>query len=420
MKIALGMLPELGHLVPTLSLAKNLRAAGHEVVYLGVPDFEGWILERGFGFVPVFETVFPRGTLTENRAETAEALAARFAAYGEYLLGGALESRLREASPDLVLADTLNDFLMVSAWSLDIPCLRLSTSLPQGWAPGVPPLSSPLPYDASPEGLARSEGAWGALLGSRTDQSSYHAIKLALLVHRYGYPLDRIDRRGSFELELPEFPEIVLGPSRLDFPRPPSDRRIYAESLWLDRPEVRFPWELLDGRPLVYVGGGSQAHRRQETLALGGLAAEVAAAMPDYQFVAAMPEGGPGETARPPNLIEVRFAPQLALIERSCAVIGHGGLSSLKECFYHGKPVVVIPGRFDQPGNAARVRHHGLGAVFQDSSATVAEVVEALRRLSSDAAVRANVASVREELVTIEREQPGRRWIEAYLASGAR
>lgn len=420
MKIALGMLPEFGHLVPTLSLAKNLRTAGHEVVYLGVADFEGWVLERGFGFVPVFETVFPRGTLTENRAETAEALAARFAAYGEYLHRGALESRLREVSPDLVLADALNDFLMLSAWSLDLPCLRVSTSLPQGWAPGVPPLSSSLPYDASPEGLARSEGAWEALLGSRTDQGSYHAIKLASLVHRYGYPLERIDRRGSFEMELSEFPEIVLGPSRLDFPRPPSDRRIHAESLWLERPEVPFPWEVLDGRPLVYVGGGSQAHRRRETLALRGLTAEVAAAMPDYQFVMAMPEGGPGETARPPNLIELRFAPQLALIERSCVVLGHGGLGSLKESFYYGKPVVVIPGRFDQPGNAARVRHHGLGAVFEASSVTVADVVEALRRLPSDAAVRANVASVREELVTLEREQPGRRWIEAYLASGAR
>ncbi|XXT24837.1 hypothetical protein WME94_25215 [Sorangium sp. So ce429] len=82
--------------------------------------------------------------------------------------------------------------------------------------------------------------------------------------------------------------------------------------------------------------------------------------------------------------------------------------------------VVVIPGRFDQPGNAARVRHHGLGALFEDSSVTGADVVEALRELSSDAAARANVASVREELVTLEREQPGRRWIEAYLASGAR
>ncbi|WP_437737671.1 glycosyltransferase [Sorangium sp. So ce1335] len=416
MKIALGMLPELGHLAPTLSLARNLRGAGHEVVYLGVADFEGWVRERGFGFVPVFETVFPRGALTESRPETAETLAARFAAYGQYLQSGALESRLREARPDLVLADALNDFLMLSAWSLGLPCLRLSTSLPQGWAPGVPPLSSPLPYDASAEGLARSEEAWEALLRSRADQGGYHAIKLASLVHRYGYPLERIDRRGSFEMELPEFPEIVLGPSRLDFPRPPSDRRIHAESLWLERPEVPFPWEVLDGRPLVYISGGSQAHRRRETLALRGLAAEVAAAMPEHQFVMAMPEGGPGEAARPSNLIEVRFAPQLALIERSCVVLGHGGLGSLKECFYHGKPVVVIPGRFDQPGNAARVRHHGLGAAFDASSVTAADVEEAIRRLPSDAAVQANVALVREELVTLEREQPGRRWIEAYLS----
>ncbi|WP_437516219.1 hypothetical protein [Sorangium sp. So ce1099] len=54
--------------------------------------------------------------------------------------------------------------------------------------------------------------------------------------------------------------------------------------------------------------------------------------------------------------------------------------------------------------------------MFEDSAVTVAEVVEALRWLSSDAAVRANVA----ELVTLEREQAGRRWVEAYLASGAR
>jgi len=415
MKIALGMLPELGHLVPTLSLARNLRSAGHEVVYLGVPDFEGWIRERGFGFVPAFETVFPRGALGPERVETVEVLAARFAAYCTYVQGGALQARLVDAKLDLVLADTLNDVLVASAWKLGLPCARLSTSLPQSFVPGVPPLCSALPYEASPQGLARSADAWEQMLASRVDPRGYHATKLALLVHHYGYPRERIDERGAFEVDLPAFPELVLGPSRLDFPRPKASQRLHVESLWLDRPQAPFPWDRLDERPLVYVCGGSQAHRRPETLALREIAMAVAAEMPDHQFVMAMPDA---ETARLENLIAVRFAPQLALLERSAIVLGHGGFGSLKEAFYFGKPAVVIPGRFDQPGNGARVQHHGLGTVFEPSRVDPRDVVTALRRLPADATVRTNIAAVRDELLALEREQPGRRWIERALASG--
>lgn len=49
-------------------------------------------------------------------------------------------------------------------------------------------------------------------------------------------------------------------------------------------------------------------------------------------------------------------------MDQLCVPMYHTrGLGTLKECILSAVPVLVIPLDLDQPSNAARIEHHGLG-----------------------------------------------------------
>ena len=61
----------------------------------------------------------------------------------------------------------------------------------------------------------------------------------------------------------------------------------------------------------------------------------------------------------------VRFAPQIALLPRMTAVIGHGGNNSTNETLRAGKPLVVVPFGGEQIANARRVEALGVGVALE-------------------------------------------------------
>ena len=85
------------------------------------------------------------------------------------------------------------------------------------------------------------------------------------------------------------------------------------------------------------------------------------------------------------------LAPQTDLLDRSSAMISHGGLGSVKESIYFGVPCLVVPFVNDQPFNAARVCHHGLGERINPAKSTIAGLQSAIERLLTDEEMRSNV-----------------------------
>lgn len=61
--------------------------------------------------------------------------------------------------------------------------------------------------------------------------------------------------------------------------------------------------------------------------------------------------------------IVVRFAPQVELLSKVDAMIGHGGNNSTNEALVAGCPLVVVPFGAEQIANAQRVEHLGTGAM---------------------------------------------------------
>jgi zeaxanthin glucosyltransferase len=117
-------------------------------------------------------------------------------------------------------------------------------------------------------------------------------------------------------------------------------------------PEVPFPFDRLDGRPLIYVyfGGASGARRK----VLQQIAASCASL--ECQVVIALGEKSPVTDFLGMPIV-VEFAPQRRLLSVASLVISHEGFSTTMEALAFRIPMVVIPFNGDQPGVRARVRY---------------------------------------------------------------
>jgi MGT family glycosyltransferase len=120
-----------------------------------------------------------------------------------------------------------------------------------------------------------------------------------------------------------------------------------------------FPWDLLDGRPLVVTTLGTL------NAAAGGpflaACAEAAALLHGrVQEVIADPAGVLGD-GDPPTVITRPYLPVQRLLDRAAVVICHGGHNTVCEALAHGVPLVVAPIRDDQPVIAAQVSEAGVG-----------------------------------------------------------
>src|SRR5581483_199839 len=156
--------------------------------------------------------------------------------------------------------------------------------------------------------------------------------------------------------------------------------------------EPPFPWERLDGRPIVYLSLGSQIYWQPRIFAT------VLAAVRerDAQLVMSVGElassGALGPL--PDDVVAVRYAPQLQLLAKTAVMITHGGANSVMEALAFGVPLLVTPICNDQFHNARFVERSGAGLALDLDAATAAECGRALDALLGDGPLRQNAARV--------------------------
>jgi UDP:flavonoid glycosyltransferase YjiC (YdhE family) len=114
-------------------------------------------------------------------------------------------------------------------------------------------------------------------------------------------------------------------------------------------------------------------------------------------------------------VIVVERAPQLALLQRARLMITHGGLGSVKECVARGVPMLVFPLDIDQPGNGARVAHHGLGLAGELSETDEAQLMRMVDQVLEDARFVARSLAMQKALLSLEESAPGAGLIEGFL-----
>jgi zeaxanthin glucosyltransferase len=384
----------------TFALAKKLRSRGHRVCYACIHDTEARIRSQGFDFVPVFSSVFPPGTLAAQSANEAAGkylgatgVNGRIKAMCELCRDGEIRKATRDFHPGLFLVSNHMPWVGIDAWKSGAPVMMFSSIIVSAPDSMAPPLSSfTIPSSTLLSRLKvllewRMAGLKRKLRASISGlwRSSAYIKNLAVAL---GYPLSGIDFTIAPWPRL-SFPELVFLPECFDFPRAaPIKNFFYAEpSVDTERKDKDFPWEKLDGRPLIYCSLGSivtfkyfAASRRFFQALLDAMKQR-----PDLQAVVAIGNHLKKEDFTcPENVILADEAPQVALLQRAALMVGHGGTGCLRESMFYGVPLVLCPLGFDAPGNTARALHHGVAvrADFQRVSAT--ELQTAINKVLSD------------------------------------
>ena len=117
-----------------------------------------------------------------------------------------------------------------------------------------------------------------------------------------------------------------------------------------------FPFEGLDGRPLILVSMGTVYER------------------PDFlQHCAAELAGGPWQVV---SGAACQLLPQIELLRRAAAFVTHGGMNSVQEALYHGVPMVIAPQAADQFWISARAAELG-AAIVVDSNRPASGAIRA-------------------------------------------
>jgi UDP:flavonoid glycosyltransferase YjiC (YdhE family) len=319
-------LPEPGHILPTLPVARHLAARGHAVAYLTAPHFRDIVEKSGAQFISLLSDEAPGENVSGLHIWTLFAAGQRYTQRSE-LLARLISELDRENRYRLIFMDRLlarDPVLRLFEGSRD-RILLFSTSLPN-W------------NDSGPR--------------------------------------------------LADVPTIVFCPEHFEVPkfRHGYDFLRYVEPSISSLDEIPFAFDQLDSsRPLILITFGTQSLKLTRVLAKYMLVAELAKRHPAFQFVMTIPHAEYRSQMRDValnNLMILERVPQRLLLQKASVFITHGGLGGIKEAVMSGTPMVVMPSLHDQPYNAMRVRFHQLGeALFEESQS-----IQALESLVLEAA----------------------------------
>jgi MGT family glycosyltransferase len=193
-----------------------------------------------------------------------------------------------------------------------------------------------------------------------------------------------------------------------DFPRreiPPHFH--YIGSLASNRQvkgEMPFPWERLDGRPLIFASLGTIPDPatapvfRKIATACMGLDAQLVLALGKWNQQSEKSQALLGKL--PGDHIVVDFAPQLQLLDRAALLITHGGVNTVLESLSRGVPMVALPWRVDQPGMGARIMHSGAGLCGSFYRSSPEEIRSLVKRVLGDQSFRQRVLAIKDKMVT--------------------
>ncbi|WP_300974368.1 nucleotide disphospho-sugar-binding domain-containing protein [Sphingomonas sp. LHG3406-1] len=383
-RIALICPPFAAHVASFRALGEELARRGHEPLFLfnaGGGGATGDIPVRHVPARPgdpVVAEVLARSQKPGGLVATLRTIADSAALTDQLCNGG--RAALEKEGAAAVIGDQMEPAAYLLARGLGLPFVGLACALPIDAAPGIPLPFLDWPFEPEAEGKLRRTAAIGDALSGRQNKV------IAGWAERFG--LTR-HRRLQDCLGQTQLAQVVPA---YDFPRP--DPLPFVPVGPLRRPEELadqpLPFDPPAGQPLVFatmgtlLGGDLKLWRalaeacRQAGAALvlahGGLLRDKEAASLGAHHAAA-------------------FLPYRSVMRKAALVITHGGSNTVLDALGCGVPLLVRPVAFDQPGNLARIRHHGLGEELA-SMRRPARIAQQIRRLVGDEGVRERCAAV--------------------------
>lgn len=385
--------PVPGHIHPFAALGRELVSRGHRVTYLQMIDLEEKIRSEGLDFEPLGFSDHPRGSLPASldalgRLKGLSALRFTIQAVARTttMVCRDAPDAIRRRRIDALLVDQMEPAGGAVADHLGIPFITICNALAINRDPIAPPPFSPWPYRSSRWAAARNT------IGYTVSDWLTHPITRVVADYRSRWKLaplaspdDSFSRRA----------QVCQMPREFDFPRVALPQHFhYVGPLRRSRTrQIEFPWERLDGRPLVYASLGTLQNSREAVFrcfadACRGL---------DVQLI--ISHGGGLTDAQASNLpgspLVVRYAPQEALLARAQLTLTHAGLNTVLDSLTHGVPIVAVPITYEQPAIARRVEWHGCGASIPHSDLNVSRLRTRLIEVMKGSGYRNAAARIR-------------------------
>jgi zeaxanthin glucosyltransferase len=387
-RIAFLCPPFAAHLACFRALGEGLRRCGHQPFFLlnaGASEPPGDIpvhhvplrskdpdvgkvltsAEKPGGLIATLRTIADSAALTDQLCD-----------------GGRAE--LKALGADTVVGDQMEPAGYLLAKALRLPFVGVACAVPIDSAPGVPLPFLNWPFEPAAHRKHRRTASIADALSRRQNQV------IAGWAERFGIAPHR-----SLQDCLAAVQVAQMVPE-LDFPRPeplpfvPVGPLRRAEEL-ADAP---LPFGVPDGTPLVFASMGTL---------LGGdlkLWRVLAKACREAGTALVLAHGGRLSAAGVAGLDvhhAAAFLPYRAVMRRAALVITHGGSNTVLDALSCGVPLLIRPVGFDQPGNLARIRHHGLGEELASLRRPLA-IAEQIGRLVKDTAMRSRCERVGQAL----------------------
>jgi UDP:flavonoid glycosyltransferase YjiC (YdhE family) len=345
----------VGHLEPTVPVARALRSRGHEVAYACQADLVPDVRRAGFpaydtGGDTVLAPSLRRPLVPVDRAAEQDVVRRAYAGR----IARERAARVREVAagwqPDVVVRDEMDFGAAVAAEALGLPHAAV-TVIAAG-------------------GFVRQDVVGEALDALRCE---------------HGLPPDT----GMLHRHL----TVV--------PVPPSFRD----------PDDPVPGRVVHVRP-----AGWSPERRREPLVLvtlgtvfaqesGDLFLRLLAGVRDLPVDVLVTVGSaldPAELGPQPAHVRVeRHVPVAEVVPRCSAVVSHGGSGTVVAALSAGVPCVLLPLGADQPWNAERCVALGVGRALDAGTATPADVREAVGAVLEDPAPRLAADALRAEVAVL-------------------
>ncbi|MBN2531981.1 MAG: glycosyltransferase family 1 protein [Spirochaetales bacterium] len=369
-RILLLMLPEPGHILPSIHLAKTIQEWGNEVIYVLEEEFTEHATGNGFDVIPFDFTYasyecIPR--FLKNRPVNKN----------HFFVAGfikRIECLVNTCNPDVALIDEMLINVIICFRSFKIPVIILSTTQLAARGINVPPSTSGLIPDNRFFNKLHVNILWQILRlqkffdNIRSSIWIFHYFPLFRLIMEYThFPPDEIIWEHPFFYSIRHIPLIVLCFRTLDFPGKYDSCIYFYPGIDLQRKEPEFDWTVIKPREkLVYCSLGTQFHKHYTNyLLFFKKIIEIFRKKKNCNLILAI--GNHLDKSlldtTTDNIFIYQVVPQLEILKRADLMISHGGLGSIKEAILFEVPMLLFPVNLEseQNGNAARVVYHKLG-----------------------------------------------------------
>jgi zeaxanthin glucosyltransferase len=388
--------PVSGHINPFSSLGRELISRGHKVTVFHFLDLEEKIKKEGLGFCPIGQTDHPLHSFSDSLAVLGNLQGIGALRFTISAVSKTTRMFLRDAplviknsNIDALLVDQMEPAGCAIAELLGLPFITICNALILNEEAEIPPPFSPWHYSKNYFAKIRNEMGYYVskkLTGSISSIVNETRLKWNLKAH--SQPADSFSKIAQISQQVSAF----------DFPRKnlPSCFHYVGPLRDESGQKTSFPWEKLDGRPLIYASLGTLQNRKLNIFKIFAEACEHL----DAQLV--ITHGGGLSIAEcktfAGNPLVVNYAPQVELLKRASLTLTHSGLNTVMDSLAAGVPLVAIPITYEQPAIANRLKWQGAGEVLKLSRLNKENLKAAVARVLVEDRFRRRAKEIQTEI----------------------